>query len=355
MAKRHIITSKKQYLGQYFTTEAEKILDGWEHYVDGKHVIDPFVGNKDLLSWATRAGARSTLGYDIDPQYDDVISNDSLINPPDYKDCFLISNPPYLAANKCRTGDKRPYQIWKQSDYYKCHIASLRLRNCSEGILIIPSNFFSESNATIRNLFFKDYKILEMRYWREKVFKDTNHGITAFVFKSDSQDSTRQVPFELFPEGTKDIMILEEKYKWLWGQEFFDYLEDNWLGLHKYISGESNTNIIVGCLDNGKYPTGFHYNDGEPRKTPKSVITTFQLNSNYPLATDVQKKIVRLANERLEYFREKYHSMFLSNYLGATQKILSQKYAIGLLNGAATEIIGRPVPDSWQIFFNENG
>lgn len=339
MAKRHVLTTEKQYKGQYYTTVADKLLNGWEKYTEGKDVLDPFVGAGDLLDWASNA--KSTAGYDIDPAVAGAILNDSLMNPPDYTGKFLLSNPPYLSSNKCRTGDKRPYQKWGQSDYYKCHLASLAQNNCKEGILILPSNFISESNGKARELFLKRYEILELRYWREPTFEDTNTGIVAFVFRESCRPCRRVVPTTLYPQNISFDMTLEHKYKWLWGQEFFDTIQGaNDYEYARAVEVVPNTNIVVGCLDNGKYKTGFHYNEGDPIIVKKSVITTFQLITPYQFSEKEQKEIVTTANAMLAEYREKYHSMFLSNYLGATQKIMSQSYAFGLVNAATDKVLG---------------
>jgi len=338
MAKKHILSTEKQYKGQYFTTVANKLLAGWEHFVEGKDIIDPFVGGGDLIHWASNCN--SSEGYDIDPQFG--IENDSLMDPPPYDNKFLLTNPPYLSANKCRTGDKRPYNKWGQSDYYKCHLASLVRGGCNEGIIILPSNFISESNAKARELFFSTFEVIELRYWREPTFEDTNTGIVALVFKRAEKASKRVVPTTLFPGGHSFNMTLESKYKWLWGQDFFDDI--NMANDYEFIrctEGIPTSNIIVGSLDHGKFATGFHYNEKEPLVVSKSVITTYQVtNNDFIFSEAEQREIVDIANKKLEFYRDKYHSMFMSNYLGAVQKIMSQSYAKGLLNSACDTVLG---------------
>lgn len=336
MSKRHILTTDKQYKGQYFTTVADKLLNGWEHYVEGKDVVDPFVGAGDLIAWAR--GCNSSEGYDIDPQFG--IENDSLMNPPSYEGKFLLTNPPFLSSNKCRTGDKRPYKKWGQSDYYKCHLASLVEGNCQEGIIILPSNFISESNAKARTLFFSNFEVLELRYWREPTFEDTNTGIVALVFRRAEKANKRVVPTTVYPSYQSFDMVLELKYKWLWGQDFFDRIEGaNDYEFIRCTSGTPTTNIIVGSLDHGKYATGFHYNEGEPLVVSKSVITTYQMTTDFEFSEEEQRAIVETANSLLEGYREQYSSMFMSNYLGAVQKIMSQSYAKGLLNAACDIVL----------------
>ncbi|GAB7140164.1 hypothetical protein RsTz2092_01120 [Deferribacterales bacterium RsTz2092] len=41
----------KQQLGQFFTTNVDYILSGFEKYTRDKDVQDPFCGAGDLLKW----------------------------------------------------------------------------------------------------------------------------------------------------------------------------------------------------------------------------------------------------------------------------------------------------------------
>ena len=87
----------KKQLGQFFTKQSDYILQGFEEYVKGKNVIDPFAGNRDLMAWSEKNGCKSIKGFDVDKNYTDnkhVFVNDSINNPLKYK--FICTNPPYL-------------------------------------------------------------------------------------------------------------------------------------------------------------------------------------------------------------------------------------------------------------------
>jgi hypothetical protein len=342
--KKHILTTGKQYNGQYFTTNAERILSGWENLVSTKRCIDPFCGGYDLLDWCKSNGASSVEGYDIDLTNSDnrATYRNSLIDVPDFTGKFLVSNPPFLARNKCRSGDTTPYDKWGQSDYYKCHIASLSANGCDEGILIVPSNFLSESNQKARETFFTEYNIVEAKYWNEQVFDDATTGITAFHFRrKDSVLITgfESFPVTIYPDNKTFVCELYASNKYLHGKEFFDFInQKSSYTFEKDV--KPNTNIVVGSMDFGKYKTGFHYNDGEPISSPKSVITTYQVSvsGNRVVSESEQRMIVEKANSILKHYREKYHSMFLSNYLGAEQKIMSQSYSKKILGVVTTDL-----------------
>ena len=58
--------------------------------------------------------------YDIEPKKDGIVKKDTLLNPPDYQGKFVITNPPYLARNKC--ADKTLFDKYQTNDLYKCFI-----------------------------------------------------------------------------------------------------------------------------------------------------------------------------------------------------------------------------------------
>jgi len=46
--------TKKRDLGQFFTTNADYILQGFEEFIADKEVSDPFAGNQELLNWCQK-------------------------------------------------------------------------------------------------------------------------------------------------------------------------------------------------------------------------------------------------------------------------------------------------------------
>jgi hypothetical protein len=336
LAKRHILSTSKQYKGQYFSTNISEMMSGIDVSFFDKIVIDPFAGNWDMLNYAKTNGAKTIIGYDIEPKNSDTIQNDSLMNPPDYSGMLLFTNPPYLAANKCRTGNKTPFNQWNQNDYYKCHLASL-YPTCDEAILILPANFLSESNSNARNLLFRHYKIIKAKYWTTPIFEDTNSTICLLHIKKELVETQK---FQLCLNGQWIDVSLAKQYSWLFGKDFFDYINGIDICVSKCddTTNAPNTNIIIGILDGGSYKLGYHYNDGLALKTSKSTFTTFQISSKVQLTESEQREIVKLANIKLNSFRQQYHSLFLANYMGANQKILSVLYAKQLLSKIISEM-----------------
>lgn len=331
--KRHTQQTDKQALGQYLTTKATEILAGFESYVQGKNVIDCCAGYGDLLTWAEKHGAASTKGYDIDfsTGYE---QRDSLMNPPNFAGKFVITNPPYLCRNKAKKQYAEIYDKYKQNDLYKCHLVSLIEQGCTEGIEILPANFLCESKSSMRSVFFTAYEIIEAKYWAEPIFEDATTGIVAFYFKAREKADTI-FPITMFPENKRHIINLKSQYGYLYGDEFFDYINSTKMefDIQKTIKGDAppNTHFVFSLMDKNKVPQGLTYNEGEPIYSDPKAFTTYQLTMDIDMTEEFQRKIVAQFNEKLSYWRNKYHGLFLSNYLGANQKILSVSYCNKLL------------------------
>ena len=160
--KRHTKQNHKQKHGQYFTTNASTLLEGYEHIVVGETITEPFAGNGDLTKWCLDNGAADVVEYDLEPKNNTTIKNDSIFNPK--LTDVVVTNPPYLSKNKNK--DKRAYDMWRQNDLYKCHLAAIVAHKVKKGILILPSNFLSERWTAARDMFFLHYRMNHIKYYK---------------------------------------------------------------------------------------------------------------------------------------------------------------------------------------------
>lgn len=350
--KRHTKQSYKQKHGQFFTENASVLLEGFEHLVEGRKVIDPFAGNLDLIKWAKQHGAIKSFQYDIDPRHKHTVLNDSILNPPKYDGKFLISNPPYLSRNKNK--DKTAYDKWSQDDLYKCHLASL-YPSCDDGILILPSNFMSESRSNARKLFFRHYSIRTLKYFYYSVFPNATTGIVVFDFyKNDEELKSFDIEIHYKDRIKKRSITIKPKYGYLYGDSFFDYIDDpDPIKVVKFDTESTslpNTNIVIGLLSYGKYGLGAHYNEGEPLACGAKSFTTYQVSIDASLTTKQQRTVVKRYNEKLDHFIAEYDGLFLANYMGAEQKIKSRAYSNLLLSKVVKEELGVSSPSLLTLF-----
>ena len=147
-------------LGQFYTTNYDYILQRMEIPKETKYIIEPFAGRGDLLKFIKDKEKYQLELYDIDPKKDNIIKRDTLKEPPEYKDKFVLTNPPYLARNKNK--NKELYDQYKCNDLYKCFILNLIASECQGGIIIIPLNFISsnrKADQALRSKFLAKYSI----------------------------------------------------------------------------------------------------------------------------------------------------------------------------------------------------
>ena len=109
--KQKHIPKTNQKLGQFYTTNYSYILQGLTIPENIQTIIEPFAGNGDLLEFIktqTHIKQPTLECYDIDPKQYYIVKRDTISNPPDYKNKYLLTNPPYLARNK---SDEKHYLI----------------------------------------------------------------------------------------------------------------------------------------------------------------------------------------------------------------------------------------------------
>ena len=105
-------------LGQFYTKNADYILnDGLGLIINNNdEIIEPFAGEGDLIKWLRNKikFTGNIESYDIDPKINEIIKRDTLLNPPNYDNKIIITNPPYLARNK--NENKEIYDIDSESN-----------------------------------------------------------------------------------------------------------------------------------------------------------------------------------------------------------------------------------------------
>ena len=79
----------KKKLGQFYTTNYNYILKNITIPDDIKDIIEPFAGNGDLLNFIDKSKYNIQC-YDIDPKQDYIIKRDTLLDPPDFNNKYVI-------------------------------------------------------------------------------------------------------------------------------------------------------------------------------------------------------------------------------------------------------------------------
>lgn len=315
----------KQLLGQYYTTNHEYILQGFNIPNNIQNIIEPFTGNGDLINFINNVDNNYNIEcYDIEPKTEYTVQRDTILNPPNYNNKYLITNPPYLARNK--SINKIAFNLYDVNDLYKCTIKELLTNVCLGGILIIPLNFWSSirpADIGLRKMFLQIYKILLLNIFEEQVFDDTTYTICSFQFElKQDNDNDNKLNIIIYPSKTKIKTKLNDENNYMIGGKIYKLpLLKNYkvTRLTSKNKDRGSTNIMVKCIDDNKdNQIGLTfvkdediYIDMTPRLTARTYAT---LVIEPKISKDTQKLLVIKFNKYLNKHRTKYNSLFLTNY-----------------------------------------
>jgi 16S rRNA G966 N2-methylase RsmD len=359
----------KQQLGQFYTKNTGYILQGLSGFIKGKNVTDPFAGAGDLLKWAEAGGANSVTGYDIDKTKNDnmpVSYNDSLQNSKKYE--FVLTNPPYLYQNKMK--DKSLLQNSKHTDLYQLSLE--KIMNSEEGIVIVPVNFLSAENSKyIRELFLARFEIEKANYFSEQVFDDTTYNVIAFYYRKKKVLTDKMsIDFTIYPQKKNSKIVLEQKYNWQIGGEFLAKIKacSNRLRISRLEEDDLQAGncVIKAAYNNLDKVKEFKIDGKILSKIKKNIVVLEAIDSGsengkmclddirkynldalisiktsrhqiqllFPENVSIreQEKIIELFNREIETQRNRYHSLFMTNYRDNNRKRISFYFAYNLVN-----------------------
>jgi hypothetical protein len=319
----------KKALGQFYTTNNEYILQNMKIPDDIIDIIEPFAGNGDLVNFIKNTENLKNIKYnidcyDIEPKKDYIIKRDTINEPPDYNNKYVITNPPYLARNK--SADKKLFDKYNVNDLYKCFIKNIIDITCLGGIIIIPLNFWSsirQADIEIRKLFLEKYKIIKLNIFEEQVFSDTSYTICSFQFEVKKQSNIPNiVEISVYPSKITIITELNSKNNYMIGGEIYKLPLNNIYKITRLTNknrDKCNTNILVKCIDdNITSQIGLSYVEEKDiyiDNTPNQSARTYATLQIEPIINEEkQKKLIESFNKYLREHREKYSSLFLTNY-----------------------------------------
>ena len=328
----------KQKLGQFYTTNHEYILQGMKIPDTIKNIIEPFTGNGDLISFIKKEeGCNNTKYsiecYDIEPKKSFIVKKDTIKDPPSYSNKYLITNPPYLARNKCK--EKALFDKYDVNDLYKCVIKEILTNICLGGILIIPLNFWSSiriADINLRKVFLEKYNILLLNIFEEQVFDDTTYTICSFQFEIKRECITNNtLNIIVYPSKTIINTELNCDNNFMIGGAIYNLKLKNYYKITRLTNKnieKSNTNILVKCIDdniNSQICLSFvEDNNIYIDYTPNQTARTYATLIIEPTIDKVkQKLLITKFNKYLSEHRIKYNSLFLTNY--RESKIIARK------------------------------
>jgi hypothetical protein len=364
---------KKRDLGQFFTTNCDYILQGFERFVKHKEITDPFAGNQDLLDWVKKNNCKNAIGFDYDKKCVDnknVFFNDSLNSPKKYQ--FICTNPPYLHKNKASKELKEIFFKNDNSQFEDLYQISLKsCFDCDEGIIIIPLNFLCAQNSSkIRELFFTKFSIVKLNIFSTQVFADTTYNVISFYFKKNQEiQESNIIDTVIYPQNSKVKIELTKKSNWQFGGDFIKQINKtkNYLGVFRLTENiiENGDQKIEIALQNINQKHFINTSENFINLLQKNILFLRAIDSkngkkiqledirNYkikgligkntsrnmahlifrkPISIDEQSKIIKIFNEKLNENRQKYFSFFLTNFRDNNRKRISFETAYKLIN-----------------------
>jgi len=349
-------------LGQFYTTNFQYILDGiiipnkLIKYSSG--FIEPFCGLGTLLDFIPPEMKKDKTieKYDIEPKCDGCIKQDTLINVPNYKNKFIITNPPFLAKNKSKS--KKIFNEYKLDDLYKCFIKSFlsESNDGSEGlpiggILILPINFFCANriaDVNLRKLFLEKYRVIRLNIFEEQVFQDTSYSVCSFLFirKINLRKESREVPIKtiIYPQKKIIKLVIDAKNKYIIGSELLNISINDDYSISRLIEDvkcdkKTITRLLLNAIDSGDInKISLQFTNDKPYYGKISARTYATILINPSINIKKQKKIKERFNLLLNKWRLKYNSLFLTNYREGNRKRITFRFAYRIIGHILIDI-----------------
>ena len=321
---------------QHYTTNPAII----EHFekIPSTLLIEPFVGNGDLLKllfennlFPDNLTIEDVLKYDVDPKDEDTIKMDTLKNNVLVEDCYVITNPPWLAKNKMSVEMKKLYknELVNTNDLYQIFINQLIETKVVGGVIVLPINFIlGKQTCSLRKQFEEIYRYKVINILETQVFENTTSATCSIQFERKEGRKERKERKEnsypkVFLNGESiDYNILNKSIfsefevmnTYSICRNFRPKLPITKLRLHLL-----DPNICCEILE--EFPTS------EDKETDRAIFTVCcdcDINGK-------EEEIRDCFNMLLEEFRKSTHSLSLSSYREFSRKRLTFEEAIHLL------------------------
>lgn len=293
-------------------------------------IIEPFSGRRDLVK---NLKNKNIEEYDINPKFDNITKQDTLLNPPNYTNKFIITNPPYLARNKSK--DKTLFDKYKVNDLYKCFIKSIINDAPIGGIIIIPLNFFCsirKEDINLRKEFLNKFQIERLNIFEEQVFEDTSYSVCSFKFMIGK--SKNKIKIIIHPSKKKLKCSLSNKNNYLIGGHIYNLSGKYKISrLTRDTKNMHKSNLLIKCIDDKEKINLSYSNNIVVDNTPNLSNRTYAtLCFNIELTELQQKNLVIKFNNFLNEYRNKYNSLFLCNYRENRRKRISFDLVYNIVN-----------------------
>jgi len=168
------------------------------------------------------------------------------------------------------------------------------------------------------------YDIIMINIFEEQVFSDTSYSVCSFQFKLKQNDEPNDIECFVYPSNKKIIINLNSDNNYTIGGEIYNLNQNTNYTIERAtkLNKEKNlTNILVKCIDDSiKSKISLTIiNDNEKDKyidnSENLSARSYALLIIEPnICIEDQHKLVNNFNSYLNEKRNKYNSLFLTNY-----------------------------------------
>jgi len=285
----------------------------------------------------------------------------------------VITNPPYLNVNKADQITKEKYFLSRKEKYEDLyHISLESILGSKEGIIVVPINFLSAENSRrIREIFFHKFEIVELNIFKNQVFDDTSYNVISFYYKQKKNVLKRanKVNATIFPEGKKIFFELRKENYWQFGGDFLKQIQGmkNYLGVKRLTREhiDNGKEEIMLAIQNPKNVTRLKVSTKTKKLLFNNIMVLKAIDSkngeriklddirNYKVSAIVgknssrniahlildknisitkQTELIKKFNTILNETRERYFSLFLTNFRDNGRKRISFDFSYKFLN-----------------------
>lgn len=295
------------------------------------NVVEPFAGSGSLLSIISKFN--SCESYDIIPNSEGIEQRDTLNNPPSYKGKYVITNPPYLAKNKC--DDKQIFDKYDTDDLYKAFIKSIIEGEVEGGAMIIPLNFLVDENTeSLRKLFFSKYCIKNLNIFKCQMFDYTKYNTISFNFvKGKQEGNINTVIFNTLEDIHNINITLTESFGYRLFGEFYNSIPTPTKDFARFMTEDQKpSHIKIHCIDGISKDSLIRAEFCEnPMIGKVSDRTSMTIVLPFDITIDEEKILVDRFNEFINNSRDRYYNLLFTNFRENNRKRISFKLAYSIL------------------------
>lgn len=184
----------------------------------------------------------------------------------------------------------------------------------------------------LRKKFLNTYIIKQLNIFEEQVFDDTSYTVCSFQYEYKPK-SNSNISITIYPSKKNITFLLNEDNNYTIGGEIYNIQENPNYKITRLLENEKpNTNLVLKAIDDNEHskiklemvPDNKIYYGKISSRTYATLSITPPINKN------LQIKIAEEFNLYLNEKREKYHSLFLTNYR-ESKKIARKRISFDLV------------------------